>query len=165
MKVLVPTDGSGSLELAARSILEPPWPTGTEVRVLSAVELILPATRGLLQPPFVNSVFIESAQAEAMKRAQGAIAQAGQFLSAIYLNVSESISVLLEPAKTIIVDEAAEWRAAIVVLGSHGRHGVDRFSQAAYPRRSPCAPVVRWKLSGKPDSKRAHWNIRFRSNI
>jgi nucleotide-binding universal stress UspA family protein len=127
MKVLLATDGSESSELAARSIVERPWPTGTEVRVLSVVELILPATRALFQPPFVDSAFIESAQAEAMKRTQDAIAQAREILSAAGLNSSESISVLLEPAKTIIIDEAAEWGADIIVLGSHGRHGVDRF--------------------------------------
>jgi nucleotide-binding universal stress UspA family protein len=126
VKVLLATDGSESSELAACSIAERPWPRGTEVRVLSAVELGVPFTRALL-PPFVESAFLESAQAEAMKRAQAAIAQARQCLSATDLDVSESISVLLEPTKTIILDEAAEWGADIIVLGSHGRHGVDRF--------------------------------------
>jgi len=126
MKVLLATDGSAYSEQAARSIAERPWPAGTEIRVLGAVELSLPATRALL-PPFADSAFIESAQAEAMKRTQDAIAQARQILSAGELNVSEAVSVLLEPPKTIILDEATEWGADLIVLGSHGRHGVDRF--------------------------------------
>jgi len=127
MKVLLATDGSECSEQAARSIAERPWPAGTEVSVLSAVELILPATRALLQPPLIHSAFIDAVRVEAMQRAQDAIAQARQILSAAALNVSESVSVLLDPAKTIILDEAAAWRADLIVLGSHGRHGVDRF--------------------------------------
>ncbi len=127
MKVLLATDGSACSQRAARSIIERPWPSRTEIRVLSAVELALPATRALL-PPFLDSAFIESAQAEAMKRSQDAIAQARQILSsASELNVSESVSVLLEPPKEIILGEAAEWGADLIVLGSHGRQGVDRF--------------------------------------
>jgi nucleotide-binding universal stress UspA family protein len=127
LKVLLATDGSELSQRAARSIVERPWPAGTEIRVLSVVELILPATRALLQPPFINSAFIESAQAEAMQRTQDAIAHAREILSAAELNVSESVSVLLETPKTIILDEATEWGADLIVLGSHGRHGVDRF--------------------------------------
>ena len=127
MKVLLATDGSKYSERAARSIAERPWPSGTEIRVLSAVELILPATRALLEPPFVDSPFVESARAEAMKRSQDAIAGATEILSATRLNVSESISVLLDTPKVIILDEAARWGADLIVSGSHGRHGVDRF--------------------------------------
>ena len=127
MKVLLATDGSEYSERAARSIAERPWPAGTEIRVLSAVELILPATRALLEPPFIDSPFMESARAEAMKRAQDAIVRAQQIISTTGLNVSESISVLLEPPKAIILDEATGWGADLIVLGSHGHRGLDRF--------------------------------------
>jgi len=127
MKVLLATDGSESSELAAQSIVERPWTKGTEIRVLSAVELILPATRAFLQPPLIHSAFIDCVRVEAMKRAQDAITRSREILSAADLNVSESISVLLETPKTIILDEAAEWGADLIVLGSHGRHGIDRF--------------------------------------
>jgi nucleotide-binding universal stress UspA family protein len=127
LKVLLATDGSECSERAARSIAERPWPAGTEIRVLSVVELILPATRAYLQPPLIHSAFIESARVEAMQRTQDAIAKATQILSALEVNVSESVSVLLETPKTIILDEAAEWGADLIVMGSHGRHGVDRF--------------------------------------
>ena len=126
-KVRLATDGSEHSEQAARSIAERPWPAGTEIRVLSAVELILPPARALLEPPFVDSAFIESARAEAMKRSQDAIAGAMEILSPTRLNVSESISVLLDTSKAVILDESAKWGADLIVLGSHGRHGVDRF--------------------------------------
>lgn len=124
LKVLLATDGSPCSELAARSIAERPWPAGTEVRILTAVELLLPATRSLLEPPLTDTAFIESARAEAMKRAQDAIAQATRVLSGTGLSVSESISVLLNSPKDIILDEAARWGADLIVLGSHGSRGV-----------------------------------------
>ena len=61
-----------------------------------------------------------------MTRAQDAIAREQRILSAAGLSTSESVSVLLDPPKTIILNEAAEWGADMIVLGSHGDHGIDR---------------------------------------
>ncbi len=127
LKVLLATDGSEYSERAARSIVERPWPVATQVRVLSAVELTLPATRAFLELPFADSAFMESARGEAMKRAQDAVARSVEILSSAALVVSESISVLWDRPKTIILDEAARWGADLIVLCSHGRHGLDRF--------------------------------------
>jgi nucleotide-binding universal stress UspA family protein len=126
-RILLATDGSDCSNAAARSIADRPWPAGTEVEVLSVVELTLPAGRALFEPPFLDSSFVETARGEAMKRAQDSIAHARQVLSGAGLVSSESISVLAEPPKTIILDEATRWDADLIVLGSHGRHGVDRF--------------------------------------
>lgn len=123
-KLLLATDGSESSSAAARSIASRPWPEGTEVRVLSSVELILPAGYALFEPPFMDTAAIEEARAAAMKRSQDAIAQARETLAA--LHTSESISVLLDPPKTIILNEAAQWGAEMIVLGSHGHRGIER---------------------------------------
>ncbi len=126
LKVLLATDGSESSDQAARSIAERPWPAGTEVRVLSAVELILPAGYAFFEPPNFDTPFLESARAEAMKRSQDAIGRAREALDAAGLKSSESISVLMESARTIILNEATEWGADLIVLGSHGHRGIDR---------------------------------------
>ena len=126
-RVLLATDGSPSSERAARSIAERPWPAGTAFRVLSAVELILPPTRALMEPPFVDSAFIESARGEAMQRSQDAIARAMEILAATGGDLSESISVLLDTPRAIILEEANRWGADLIVLGSHGHSGVERF--------------------------------------
>ncbi len=126
LKVLLATDGSESSNDAARSIAARPWPAGTEVRVLSAVELILPAGYAFFEPPNFDTPFLESARAEAMKRSQDAIGRAREALDAAGLKSSESISVLMEPARTIILNEAGEWGADLIVVGSHGHHGIDR---------------------------------------
>ena len=148
MKILLATDGSEYSDAAARSIAGRPWPAGAEVRVLSAVELILPATRALLEPPFIDSAFLEQARAEAMKRSEDAIARARQVLSDAGLETSESVSVLLDPPRTIIIDEAARWGAGLIVVGSHGHSGIDRFllgsvSEAVATHASCSVEVIR----------------------
>jgi nucleotide-binding universal stress UspA family protein len=126
LKVLLATDGSESSEAAAQSIASRPWPAGTEVRVLSAVELLLPTGYAFFEPPNFDTPVLESARAEAMKRSQDAIERAREILDAAGLKSSESISVLMEPARTIVLNEAVEWGADLIVMGSHGYRGIDR---------------------------------------
>jgi nucleotide-binding universal stress UspA family protein len=125
--ILLATDGSDCSVQAARSIAERPWPAGTEVRVLNVVELTLPTTRALFEPPFVDAALMESLREEAMTKSQAAVDSAKETLSAAGLEVSDSISVLLTGPKTLILEEAQAWGADLIVLGSHGRRGVDRF--------------------------------------
>ncbi|MBZ5605932.1 MAG: universal stress protein [Acidobacteriia bacterium] len=156
MKILLATDGSEFSDEAARSIGERPWPAGTEVRVLSAVEMILPATRALLEPPFIDSEFLETARAEAMKRSQDAIAQARQILSNVGLQTSDSLSVLLDPPRTIIAEEASRWPADLIVLGSHGHSAIDRFLLGSVSEsvalHAPCSvEVIRKRVNAPPE--------------
>lgn len=125
-KLLLATDGSEFSEDAAQSIAGRPWPAGTEVRVFSAVELILPTGYAMFEPPYIDTAALETARAESMKRSQDAIGRAREILSAAGLSTSESISVLLDPPRTTILNEAADFDADMIVLGSHGHHGLDR---------------------------------------
>jgi nucleotide-binding universal stress UspA family protein len=126
-KLLLATDGSECSELAALSVAERPWPAGTEVRVLSVVELTLTTFQALLEPPFVHSGQVEALRGDAMKLAQDAVASAVRTLSDTCPNVSESISVLVGGPKAVILQEAAQWGADLIVVGSHGRRGAGRF--------------------------------------
>jgi len=126
MKILLATDGTESSMLAVQSIARRPWPAESEVRVLSAVELRLSAFQATLEPAFLGSAAMEKIREEGMKRAQDAIQGAEEVLTNVGLNVLESISVLVESPKQIILDEAERWGANLIVVGSHGRRGVDR---------------------------------------
>src|SRR6185312_10415014 len=46
-KILLATDGSEFAERAARSVAGRPWPAGTEVQVLSVVELVMGSAQAL----------------------------------------------------------------------------------------------------------------------
>jgi nucleotide-binding universal stress UspA family protein len=124
MKVLFATDGSECSRLAASSIAERPWPTGTQIRILSAVEVILSPKRALLELPFLASV-IESARVEGIERSREALVAAKEILSSSPLNVTQH-ETEVDPRRAIL-DEAKDWCADLIILGTHGRHGFDRF--------------------------------------
>ncbi len=126
-KVLIATDGSSFSEAAVRSVASRPWLVGTEFRVLSVVELVLPTAQALFEPPLVESQQIEELRESAMQHTQSAVAMAVAKLSPKFPDVSESISVLLDGPRKIILDEAKHWGADLIVLGSHGRTGTERF--------------------------------------
>jgi nucleotide-binding universal stress UspA family protein len=126
-KILLATDGSEFAERAARSVAERPWPTGTEVGVLSVVELVMGSAQALLEPPFVDNDQVGLLREEAMKRAQNAVVTAVEILSKTFPKVSESISVLLNGPKNVIIEEADQTGADLIVVGSHGHHGIERF--------------------------------------
>ena len=126
-RVLLAVDGSEGSQNAARSIAGRPWPAGTEVRVLSAVELGLTALQAAFEIPALDAAHLEEQRGRAMERAQKAIAMARGILEPAGLRVSESISVLVAHPKEIILDEASGWAADLIVLGSHGYRGIDRF--------------------------------------
>jgi nucleotide-binding universal stress UspA family protein len=126
-KILLATDGSEFSRRAAQSITDRPWPEGTDIEVLSVVELHLGTAQALLEPPYVETDQLELQRAEGMKRAQDAVATAVEILSATFPKVSESISVLLNGPKAVIIEEADKAGADLIVVGSHGHRGVERF--------------------------------------
>ena len=127
LKILLATDGSDSSVRAARSIAARPWPHGTEVRILSAVEMALSTFQAMLEPPFADTAAMEALREQAMKQSQDAIRTAEEIVTGAGLKASEDISVLLESPKQIILDEARQWGADLIVVGSHGRRGINRF--------------------------------------
>jgi nucleotide-binding universal stress UspA family protein len=126
-KILLATDGSEFSTRAARSVAERPWPAGTEVGVLSVVELAMGPAQALLEPPFVDTQQLEPLREEAMKRAQNAVATATEILSKAFPKVPESISVLLSGPKNVIIEEADQTDVDLIVVGSHGHRGIERF--------------------------------------
>jgi nucleotide-binding universal stress UspA family protein len=126
-KILLATDGSEFSERAARSIAERPWSAGTEVEVLSVVEMILSNTQAWIEPPYIDNKQMETLREDAMKRAQNAVASAVEILSKAFPKVEESISVLLGGPKAVIMEEADKIGADLIVVGSHGHQGIERF--------------------------------------
>jgi len=151
-KVLLAVDGSEASQYAAESLAARPWPAGTEIRVLSAVELGMSALQGAFEIPALDAKHLESQRAAAMKRTEDAIDSARKILEGAGLTTSESISVLAQAPKEIILQEAAGWPADWIVLGSHGSSGLSRFligstSETVATHAACSVEVVRKKLS------------------
>jgi nucleotide-binding universal stress UspA family protein len=133
---------------AVAAVTGRPWKAGTEMRVVSVVELILPPTLTMMEPgdegfPPDRLEFLES-----QKVAHGYATLAAQMLSKVCLHVTEAIPVVSRGAKSAILEEAERWDADCIFLGSHGLEGLDRFllgsvSEAVATHAHCCVEVVR----------------------
>jgi len=123
-RILVATDGSEFSTAAVKSVAERPWPTSTEVKVISVPEFAL----WLGEFPYYQLSQVEELNQSALDAARAAVAQGKEALRRSGLEVSTDVPVDREaPAKTIL-ENAKEWNADLVVVGSHGRRGFDRIA-------------------------------------
>jgi len=125
--VLIGVDGSAGSRDAVELTAARPWPAGTEFRVLSVVDLGMSALQAAFEIPALDAANLETQRAAAMQRTEDAIDSARRVLEAAGLQSSPSISVLVASPKEVILDEAAAWPADLIVVGSHGHGGLDRF--------------------------------------
>ena len=127
IRVLLAADESDYSTAAARALAARPWPPGTEIRVISAVELAPTFLQAAFEPPFVDTKGMEELRQQAVERAEASITRAREILSDAGVQTSEYLSVLLEDPEKAILDEAKDWKAELIVVGSHGRRGFQRF--------------------------------------
>lgn len=123
-RILLATDGSPFAEAAAKEIAARPWPVRSEIRVLSVMEAVLPTMHALFEPPFIHSDEVQRLREEALLHAQKAVADAVTILKPSGLPISESVSILLDGTKNVILNEARDWGADWIFVGSHGRRNV-----------------------------------------
>jgi len=122
LSILLATDGSDCSNAAVRSVTARPWPEGTAFRILSIVEPSAP----LLHPPYFSEKAMEAMLEKDMRRAQEAVAVAERIFCAAGIRASTIVAVPSATPKELILSEAAEWCADMIVVGSHGRRGMDR---------------------------------------
>ncbi len=127
-RILLATDGSSFSELAVDAVDQRPWPIGTEVRVISAIQLApTPASlEGAIAPTFY-------ARLEQMGTEQ-AEASVHRALSRLRENNADrpkpldlSFEIAGGHAAEAIIDVAKKWNADLIVVGSQGLGGLRRF--------------------------------------
>ena len=122
MKILLAIDGSDFSQAALQSVIARPWPADSEVKVLHVVEppsLLLGREMGGYDPEF------EAVWKALREQAKDLVMKAAEKLRGAKLNVSTDL-VEGDP-KSQIIDIASEWHADMIVLGSRGRSGLNRF--------------------------------------
>jgi nucleotide-binding universal stress UspA family protein len=128
MKILLATDGSEGSQAAVKSLAARPWPSGSAVRIISAVQLLVPENQ--MSAASLSSVYpaslLEDVMNEARGRAQEAAADARKILLASGLKLSQSETMPIGDPPITILNQATEWGADLIVLGSHGWRGIDR---------------------------------------
>ena len=119
MKILLGIDGSAHNAAALEEVASRRWPLGTEVEVLTIVHSSTPL---LLDPAFVMAaVYVDTTQ-ELRRLAPDLLAAAAARLKREHPHLAITTKALEGTPRELIVQEAAEWGADLIVLGSHG-HG------------------------------------------
>ena len=128
LKIMLATDGSEYSIAAAKSIASRPWPKGSQVKVVSAVELIVLDNQisGYPLSPVYPQSLLDELMNNSHIRAKEAVENARGILAGAKWNVVSGETTPLGDPRIVVLDEAKEWGADLIVLGSHGRRGFNR---------------------------------------
>lgn len=127
MRILLATDGSECSMSAVRSVAERPWPKGSEAKIMSIPELIIP----LREFPYFEPGEVEEINTFSLEHAREAAAKANELLSKSGLKSCTEVPLEWDIPSRMILAEAEKWRAHMIVLGSHGRRGFDRWTMGS----------------------------------
>ena len=125
MKILLAVDGSPCSDAAVEEVARRPWPPGSEIQVLSAVE---PAPTIALPEAYVAPEgYYERIEAMHQGRALAAVERATTRIRQAH-GSTLAIRPEVHPGlpKEVILAEAERWGADLVVVGSHGYRGLMR---------------------------------------
>lgn len=144
MKILLAIDGSPCSDAAVEEVARRPWPEGSSVKVLTALETPLPPTPEAWAMP---ATYFEEMEAALRKQGRNIVDRA---LPKLKINKTLTADAVLVPGspRPAILDEAESWGADLIVLGSHGYGALKRFllgsvSQAVVSHAKCSVEVVR----------------------
>src|SRR5829696_2448851 len=149
MKILLAIDGSEHSGAAVEAVAARPWPPGTIVRVLSAVERVVPPATEVW---YDAGGSLEQAREALTKRADQLTAGVAEKVRAAGLTAETAVRD--GDPRSAIVDEAEAWDADLIVVGSHGYTGLKRWLLGSVAQsvvsHAPCSvEVVRRKQAGE----------------
>jgi nucleotide-binding universal stress UspA family protein len=121
MKVLLATDGSDGAKLAARLVGGMAWPDGSAIRVIAVIQPTFDPAIGMPALAISNNAvddFAVAVRAEAIRVST----ETARSIEAPRRVVE--VAVLEGRPASVIVDDALEFGADLIVVGSHGRGAV-----------------------------------------
>ncbi len=125
MKILLATDGSDYSKAAVNSVAERPWPGGSEVNIVSVMEIpYAPTTETWVLP---DSYYKELERVTKEQAAAAVKYAAERIRSGKASGLEITTKITSGSAREVILDEAESWDADLIVLGSHGYNGWQRF--------------------------------------
>jgi nucleotide-binding universal stress UspA family protein len=136
MRILLAIDGSKFSEAAVQELIALAAPRQVEVRLLHIIEL---------WPVYVhNATWDSSVRQKEREEAEKLLARTAQELRRAGFNVT-TVAKEGDP-KVEVIDTAKEWHADLIMLGSHGRKGLERFLMGsvseAVALHAPCSVQI-----------------------
>jgi nucleotide-binding universal stress UspA family protein len=122
MKILLAIDGSKYSEAAVETVIKEAQSRDTEIHVLHVVEppsLLVTREMGGYDPS------LEAAWDAETKRAEVFVAKVAKELHSKGMKVITTVAQ--GDPKSMILDAASKWDADLIVMGSHGRKGLQHF--------------------------------------
>jgi len=138
MRILVAVDESKYSEAAADAVVSRYRPGSSEVRVVHVLQPIAVSAPPQMAPGYTPELAGQAKDAESLVERIAQKLRAGGF--------QVEGQVVKGDVREGIVDMAKEWKADLVILGSHGRTGLRRFllgSVAEFvARHAPCSVQI-----------------------
>lgn len=146
MKILIATDGSefsrAAIEKCCRLVVKP---ENTEIRILSVYENM--ALVGA-EPFAISAEYIQEVEAAGRKQAEGFVGDTERQILQFFPKLPFELSgkIVKGSAEQAIIEEAENWGADLIVVGSHGRGFWGRMflcsvSQSVV-QHAPCSVLV-----------------------
>jgi nucleotide-binding universal stress UspA family protein len=147
MKILLATDGSDYNNLAVEEFAGRLFAMDTEVHIISAFE-ISTIVMSTAAPMGGLADYYEETDKEAKKTAEDAVKSASDLLKKKHPSLSITTAIINGSPKQVILKEAEEFGADLIVVGSHGRGVIERFllgsvSQAVASHANCSVEIVR----------------------
>ena len=156
MRILLAIDGSPCSDAAVKEVLTRPWPANTEIRIVSAFEVPLSPSP---EAWAISSEYYDQMERVAREQAQAIVGAAAMTIgAALDQAVTVTTAVLIGSPRSAILEESENWKADLIVVGSHGYGAWQRLllgsvSQAVVSHARCSVEVVR--CSEANDSEKA----------
>ena len=152
MKILVAADGSPCSDAAVEEVARRPWPDGSSIRVLTAFEPVTPPTPEAWAMPMT---YVEEMDSALREQARSTVTQALDKLKPkLPKTIDTEGRIAPGSPRSVILEEADDWGADLIVVGSHGYRAWERFllgsvSQSVVSHAKCSVEVVRCPASAK----------------
>jgi len=139
-RILVPVDGSATSNLGLAEAIKLAKLTGARLLLLHAVDIAaisLTPEAATAAPGLFDAM--RDAGEQVVSKAKATVESAGLTAETIL------VDTLSGRVSDLVVDQAKEWRADLIVIGTHGRRGVSRLligSDAEQIVRAAPVPVL-----------------------
>lgn len=141
MKILVAIEDKLFGEAIAEFVGNHEWPDNSELRIVHVIEPIF--VKPLSGYP---SDLIQNLNEERLRAGKSLVLSIGTIIRSKLPSIAMKEEVVEGHPKDVLINNAREWQADLIVLGSHGRSGIGQFflgsTSMSVLSAAPCSVMV-----------------------